>query len=1392
MGVTGITGFSNRISIDSPQLVQKEVRAGKKVPAQEKIQEEVKVIVDDHVHKQEVVEDLHVRSLFKDNSLKVRARLEGEWLIAATVDTGAECTIVAEEVVKQFKVKPPVLRKVKMHAAGQGQSFIAEEIGPLDIKIGEVSLKFNAFVAPIRDPMLLGVDLLKKLKARIDVSKKEIQLEGGGTLPLTQSNRTWDPGSSKSCQVKLKGRVRVPARTASMVKIQLQETTNSPFSWIEPNKGLPVLAAGAVYEETSAPKVCFMNVLDRAVILKKGTVIGTLHPLELEDFKVMKEEEEAEEGSIKVNQVKKEEGTEQMLPEHVKGVYERSKNNLSKQEQERLKEILIEYADTFAKDEFDLGSFDEIKHTIDTGDARPVKLGLRRTPIQYVEHEDEHLQKMLDAGIVSPSCSDWAAAPVLLKKKDGSIRWAVDYRKLNSVTRKDNFPLPLMSECMDALHGNMWYSKLDMASAYWQIKLDEESKHKTAFRTRAGLFEFNVLPFGLSNSGAIYSRAMSLVLAGLSWRCLLSFLDDICLLGRSTEEHFKNLVEVLKRFRKHNLKLKPKKCDLFQPEVEFLGRKVGRNGMTLTDHSIDTIQKWETPKNAKEVESFIGLASFHREFIKDFAKIAEPLHRITRKCGEKIKFQWEEKHEESFRKLKEALVSPQILAAPSRDPQDLFILETDASDEAIGGQLLQVQKGKRKVIGYASFGLTPVQRKMCTTRKELFSVLRHAHHFRYALAGARKFKVITDHSSLTWLLKFRNIEGQLGRWFEELSRYNMEIEHRPGSKHAAADALSRRPITGNCPHYKENVELKSLPCGGCKYCSKHHENWNKFSQEVDYVTELGTEVRRVQKKKERMEKYAGTGMTGMDIVVSNIEDVDWFGNEKKKVNAVEMTKEVLVVENKDIKEAQERDPELKFLIDWLDEYKEPSKEDLMLSGKAEKYYWLNKDIFFRGDEDELIYKRGEEKDLLVIPKEMKKEVLRMCHDVRSAAHQSEPRTKARIKESFFWHKISRDVKEYVMGCSSCNRNKNDGKKNRHPMVIFHAGIPMEKIHIDFIGPLPETKNGNKHILSMTDNFTKWIELVPLKNQEAETTARAAVNEFFSRFGNPSALVSDQGSNFESTLFKEMCKLLQIHKMRTSGYRPSANGQAERGNRSALAAVRAFISDKQDDWDEHLPLIASALRSAVNRHTGQTANKMMLGREAYTPANLAFGTSRGEAMEADEYVIKLEKGLQEAHETARKTLKVNLKTAKKNYDFKGHSKVLKKGDPVYCLDNSVKKGKSKKLKPLWKGPGLIMKVLTPFLYLVRLKNQEKEDKVMNHDQTKLCTDAQESWPKWLIKQKKALDEEKKMTYCICGSTEDQSFMVQCGTCLEWFHGACIKITKTRATREPYVCDQCRRG
>ena len=347
---------------------------------------------------------------------------------------------------------------------------------------------------------------------------------------------------------------------------------------------------------------------------------------------------------------------------------------------------------------------------------------------------------------------------------------------------------------------------------------------------------------------------------------------------------------------------------------------------------------------------------------------------------------------------------------------------------------------------------------------------------------------------------------------------------------------------------------------------------------------------------------------------------------------------------------------------------------------------------------------------------------------------------------------------------------------------------MEKVHIDFIGPLKQSTRGNEHILVIVDQFNKWIETIPLPTQDAETTATAAVTEFFSRFGYPLQLISDQGRNFESTLFKEICKLLQIHKLRTTAYRPSANGQAERQNRTLMAAVRSFVNDDQDNWDEFLPLIASAIRSAVNRQTGFTPNKMMLGRELNTPAEIMFPINNQEPTTTEQHAIRLQNALQEAHQIARDTLKVELKRMKQNYDLKMHTQTYRRGDIVYCINKSVTKGQSSKLKPVWSGPHLIVRALTPYTFKIRIQN--REEKVVNHDSIKLCTDRKTSLPNWIVKEQKVITEGQQSLHCICNQPDDGETMIQCSSCYVWFHCECIHLTENQARRtKTFICPIC---
>lgn len=1268
--------------------------------------------------------------------------------VDAVVDTAAMVTIISETVYEKLSPKPPVIGSTVMKAAGENLTFSAHLVGPISFTTGSTTLQTHIFVGPITDDMLFGLELLKRVRAVIDLDRDLIRCNNE-ILPLNQESRDKGNGRSEVSAVALPQPLKIPSNSEVVFPISLEEacwnSVNSDLLLLEPAEDLPVFVARAIYSYGKPLAVNILNASDTCIRLPANSVLGTLHCIAKDEVtpSVMKIQADAESLMDSPSQI----------PERLLPIWEATHSDLSPVGRERLKKLLCDHADIFASSKSDLGSFNALHHKIDTGNADPVKLGLRRTPVHYQSDEDRILEEMLAMGVIEPSYSSWAAAPVLVRKKSGEFRYCIDYRSLNNLTKKDVYPIPLMSECIDALDGNIWFSKLDSNSAYWQVPLDPSTKHKTAFRTRLGLFEFNRLPFGLCNAPSTFGRVMELTLKGMHWKSVLVFLDDICVLGRSEQDHLDNLGEVFSRFRHYGLKLEPSKCTLFQKEVEFLGRLVSTDGVTLTDHSISTIMEWRTPSSVKEVQRFLGLANYHRSFFKNFSSVAEPLNKLL-KAKE---FKWGTEQEESFKKLKLGLVSPPVLAIPCATGK--FILDCDASNEAIGGELLQVQHGTERVIAFASFSLSKHEKRYCTTRKELLAVVRFTRHFRHYLLGC-EFKIRTDHNSLIWLMNFRHPQGQLARWLEELSSYSMTIEYRPGRLHGNADALSRRPHPVSCSQIDHSFNSSDLPCKGCKTCTRSLRLRSDFDEHVDNVTSLTASNKLSASKLE--ESYAG-----LDVIIPVVKAVG----------------PASVWDNDRIVRAQAEDPQLRFLRAWLHDRDQPSDAVLLLSGKAEKFYWINRELFFL--EDGIVFRSHEDErfdDLLVVPASMKSDVLQLCHDIPSAGHQGISRTKERVKSAYFWYKMSTDIKNYVVGCSSCNQNKTGNRKKRYPLTQYHAGVPMEKVHIDFMGPLPKTPRGNEHILVLVDQFTKWVEAIPLPSQDAETTAKAAVNEFFTRFGFPLQLISDQGRNFMSSLFKEVCKLLHIHQARTTAYRPSANGQAERANRTLISALRSFVNDKQNNWDEVLPLITSAIRSSKNRNTGFTPNKLMLGREIVSPSDIVIPGAKVEAAAPDDYVQKLQGDLQSAHETARKILQGELKREKRDYDVKAHTDIFRRGDAVYFVD----KARTNKLKPCWVGPCLVMSVLTPYLYIVKIKN--RETKVLNHDMLKRCNDS--TLPAWILNEQHSMRLGEKIKYCFCRRPDDGKLMVMCESCLEWYHAACIQMTKKQIKSTPkFICSRC---
>ena len=331
--------------------------------------------------------------------------------------------------------------------------------------------------------------------------------------------------------------------------------------------------------------------------------------------------------------------------------------------------------------------------------------------------------------------------------------------------------------------------------------MNADARDKSAFSTPSGLYSWNVLPFGLCNAPSTFERLMECVLAGLRWEILLVYLDDVIVFGRTIAESVDRLRAVLDRFRAAGLKLKPSKCHLFQREVAYLGHVVSPEGIHTDPAKIEAVKDWPTPITQTQVRSFLGLASYYRRFIRGFAEIAGPLHRLTEKSA---KFKWTSECEEAFQKLKEALISAPVLSYPQEEGQ--FVMDTDASAFAIGCVLSQVQDGEEKVVAYGSKSLSRPERNYCVTRRELLAIVVFLKKYRHYLGG-RKVKVRTDHGSLRWLFNFKTPEGQLARWLEVLSSFDLEIEYRPGKRHQNADGLSRRPCR-QCGRWEERIALE--------------------------------------------------------------------------------------------------------------------------------------------------------------------------------------------------------------------------------------------------------------------------------------------------------------------------------------------------------------------------------------------------------------------------------------------------------------------------------------------------------------------------------------------------------------------------------------------------------
>ena len=467
-------------------------------------------------------------------------------------------------------------------------------------------------------------------------------------------------------------------------------------------------------------------------------------------------------------------------------------SHLSQAQSSKILDMITQHSVALSEGDHDIGCAGITSHHIELHDETPIRIKARRFSETVTEEIDRQCEELRQLGIIKYSKSPWSAPVVPIRKKDGTLRLCIDYRKLNSVTKADRFPMPNMTDLVFSLRGTKYFTTLDLVRGYYQVPLDPGTSEFTAFSTPNNHYEFKRLAFGLKNAPAAFQREMRAVLRDFDSKEVVVYIDDIMVLGANFEEHLDLVGRVLKTLITYGMKVKPTKCSWFQSEVQFLGHIVSSEGVRKSADYTKSVVDFPRPETIKKLRSFMGLVNFQRKFISNCSVISRPLNALL-KLPDKTKLEWTGEMQEAFKKLKIAMVEDiQLIYPDYASGASPLEVATDASMCGAGASLSQVQDGQIRVIAYASTTFNPAQRNYSTIEQELEAIRWAVSVFRNFILGV-PFVLHTDHRPLVYMANMTKCNSRIMRTFHELSEYDFLVKYRPGKINNIADTLSRIP-----------------------------------------------------------------------------------------------------------------------------------------------------------------------------------------------------------------------------------------------------------------------------------------------------------------------------------------------------------------------------------------------------------------------------------------------------------------------------------------------------------------------------------------------------------------------------------------------------------------------
>ncbi|KAG9184899.1 hypothetical protein G6011_06845, partial [Alternaria panax] len=798
----------------------------------------------------------------------------------------------------------------------------------------------------------------------------------------------------------------------------------------------------------------------------------------------------------------------------------------------------------------------------------------------------KELISLLDKGWIRASSSP-AASPVLFAKKPGGgLRFCVDYRALNAITKKDRYPLPLIQETFNNIAKAKWFTKIDVSAAFHRIRINAGDEWKTAFRTRFGLYEWLVTPFGMANAPSTFQRYINWTLREYMDDFCSAYLDDVLIYTNGTlKEHQQNTNKVLEAMGKAGLPLDIKKCEFDVKCTKYLGFVIeAGKGLKMDPDKVKAIKEWEPPVNVKGVRSFLGFANFYRRFIKNYSEIAAPLTRLT---GD-VTFRWGEVEQQAFDKLKEIFITEPVLA--QWDPDRETILETDSSGYVVAGVLSQYDdQGLLRPVAYYSKKMTSAQSNYEIHDKELLAVICCIAEWDGMLRSLKKFTVITDHKNLEYFGKPRQLSERQMRWAQFLGKFpNMEIAYRPGADNVRADALSRRhqdmPANGSDARISRRFLQVFKPATA--------------TIDKDPADDEALKIFRCSVERPTVFSYP-VSAPPTPPAQHRLEQLWEEAREKDQVYQ-SAWKAV-------------RDGERKF----------PTALDLKLSISECRL----------DDSGNLLYR-----DRKWVPdsEPLRTGIIHKMHSSRALGHPGRNLTYQAVAREYFWPLLSNSVRQYVRNCSVCGRVKpwRDGLQG----LLRPLPIPeriWKEVSMDFITGLPESE-GCTNLMVVTDRLSKDVVLMGLADITTESVAKAYMNHVVAYHWLPDYITSDRGSQFVSHMWARLCELMSIERRLSSGYHPETDGSTERMNATVQAYLRAFCDWNQSNWKSNLGMAKIAITAREARSTRMSPFFMQHGYEVdpvqiaikYGPENKPKGKRvQDEHEKAENIVERLRQSIQ---------------------------------------------------------------------------------------------------------------------------------------------------------------------